>query len=147
MDDARLFVCARCRCQVLICTRCDRGQFYCGARCSAAARRASVRAAGQRYQRTRRGRHCHAERQRRYRARCAQNSCSEEVTHQGSALMRRAATLAPHEQAASDEAVTPSNKPIVQHHCHFCGCPVSLCVRLGWVRTRTRRSFSFPPWS
>ena len=34
MDDARLFLCARCRRQVLICSRCDRGQQYCGARCS-----------------------------------------------------------------------------------------------------------------
>ena len=29
MDDARLFVCARCKRQVLICSRCDRGQEYC----------------------------------------------------------------------------------------------------------------------
>ena len=34
MDDARLFLCARCRRQVLICSVCDRGQQYCGARCS-----------------------------------------------------------------------------------------------------------------
>ena len=66
MDDARLFLCARCRRQVLICSRCDRGQRYCGARCSGPARRESLRAAGRRYQQTRRGRHCHAERQRRY---------------------------------------------------------------------------------
>ena len=26
MDDARLFLCARCQRQVLICSRCDRGQ-------------------------------------------------------------------------------------------------------------------------
>ena len=46
MDDARLFLCARCRCQVLICSRCDRGQQYCGARCSGLARRESLRGAG-----------------------------------------------------------------------------------------------------
>ena len=28
MDDARLFLCARCRRQVLICSRCDRGQRF-----------------------------------------------------------------------------------------------------------------------
>ena len=66
MDDARLFLCARCRRQVLICSRCDRGQQYCGAGCSDLARRESLRAAGRRYQQSRRGRHCHAERQRRY---------------------------------------------------------------------------------
>ena len=56
-------------------TCCDRGQQYCGARCSGLARRESLRAAGRRYQQSRRGRHCHrcarrdAERQRRYRRR------------------------------------------------------------------------------
>jgi len=69
MDDARMFLCARCRCQGLICSRCDRGQQYCGAECSGLARRESMRAAGRRYQRSRRGRHCHAERQHRYRRR------------------------------------------------------------------------------
>ena len=40
------FSCARCRRQVLICSRCDRGQHYCGARCSGLARRESLRGAG-----------------------------------------------------------------------------------------------------
>ena len=69
MDDARLFLCARCRRHVLICSRCNRGQQYCGASCSDRARRESMRAAGRRYQHSRRGWHCHAERQRRYRRR------------------------------------------------------------------------------
>ena len=56
--------CARCRRQVLICSRCDRGQHYCGARCSGLARRESLRGAARRYQQSRRDRHCHAERQR-----------------------------------------------------------------------------------
>ena len=80
MDDARVFVCARCRRQVLICSRCDRGQQYCGARCSALARAESLRAAGRRYQQSRRGRHCHAERQRRYRYRCREGAWQEKVT-------------------------------------------------------------------
>lgn len=75
----RLFLCARCRAQVLICGRCDRGQRYCTAECSRTMRRASVRDAGRRYQRTRRGRHLHAARARRYPA--ARNKI---VTHQGS---------------------------------------------------------------
>ena len=67
MDEARPFLCARCKRQVLICSRCDRGQQYCGARCSGLARGESLRAAGRRYQQSRCGRHCHAERQRRWR--------------------------------------------------------------------------------
>jgi hypothetical protein len=75
---ARLFNCARCRRQVMLCSHCDRGNLYCGRGCAQQARRESLSAAGQRYQRSRRGRFCHAERQRRYRAR------QQKVTHQGS---------------------------------------------------------------
>lgn len=46
--------------------------------CADQARRTAVRAAGCRYQASRRGRHAHAERQRRYRAK------PKKVTHQGS---------------------------------------------------------------
>ena len=94
MDDARLFLCARCRRQVLICSRCDRGQQYCGARCSGLARRESLRAAGRRYQHSRRGRHCHAERQRRYRHRCGEDARAQKVTHHGSACAPCGAELA-----------------------------------------------------
>jgi hypothetical protein len=59
---ARLFVCARCRAQVLLCSRCDRGQRYCGRDCSRAARQGSRREAAQRYQRSRAGRLAHAQR-------------------------------------------------------------------------------------
>ena len=43
---ARLFHCARCGRQVRICSRCDRGNRYCGSDCARAARADSVRAAG-----------------------------------------------------------------------------------------------------
>ena len=75
---ARLFNCARCDRQVAICRHCDRGQRYCGPDCAQAARRASRRAAGARYQRSRPGRMNHARRQGRYRTR------RRKVTHQGS---------------------------------------------------------------
>jgi hypothetical protein len=76
--DIRLFNCARCHGQVRICRRCDRGNIYCGRRCSGAARIESLRAAGKRYQVSPKGRMNHALRQRRYRSR------SNKVTHQGS---------------------------------------------------------------
>ena len=76
---ARLYLCARCRRQVVICSPCDRGHRYCGAGCARTARAESLHAGGQRYQNTHRGRHRHAERQRRYRQRQ-----SKKVTHQGS---------------------------------------------------------------
>ena len=66
---ARLFQCARCYAQVILCRACDRGQVYCGNGCASAARWASLGRAGARYRGTRRGRHNNAERQRRFRAR------------------------------------------------------------------------------
>ena len=70
-----------------------RGQQYCAAGCSGLARRESLRAAGRRYQHSRRGRHCHAERQRRYRHRRREGACREKVTHQGSAAPPSGAPL------------------------------------------------------
>ena len=69
VNSARLFNCASCRRQVVLCRRCDRGNAYCSRDCGEAARRQSQRVAGQRYQNSRRGRQKHAQRQRRYRER------------------------------------------------------------------------------
>lgn len=77
-NTARLYHCARCHRQVVICRHCDRGNIYCAQGCAEAARKEGLRAAGRRYQRSRQGRLRHAERQRRYRAR------RQKVTHQGS---------------------------------------------------------------
>jgi hypothetical protein len=53
----RLFLCVRCRTQVLICSHCDRGQIYCRDGCAREARYHAQRAAGRRYQTSRRY-HC-----------------------------------------------------------------------------------------
>ena len=82
--DGRVFRCVRCDCEVRICSRCDRGNRYCGRQCSGVARRQSQQAAGQLYQRSWRGLHCHAARQRSYRERCRVGS-AQIVTHRGSA--------------------------------------------------------------
>ena len=42
---ARLFLCARCQAQVLVCSCCDRGQIYCASGCAREARRQAQRAA------------------------------------------------------------------------------------------------------
>jgi hypothetical protein len=72
----RLYNCQRCAALVLICAACDCGQRYCAGDCAAICRQESVRRAGARYQRTSRGAHNHAIRQKRWR-----NSHSK-VTHQ-----------------------------------------------------------------
>ena len=74
----RLFLCAGCRGQVIICSCCDRGQIYCNGDCAAQARRQTLKAAGRRYQASQRGRMRHAARMGRYRSR------QKKVTHHGS---------------------------------------------------------------
>jgi len=76
---SRLYHCCRCHAQVVICSRCDRGQRYCSGACSGLARAESCQRSTKKYQRTRAGRINNAARQQRYRQRIKQK-----VTHQGS---------------------------------------------------------------
>lgn len=128
---SRLFFCARCRGQVLICSRCDRGQLYCSDSCSKTARDQSVRAAGRRYQRSRPGRFKHAERTRRYRLR------QQNVTHQGSEPSARNDLL-----TANSTTVGESDAPDRQgaraeaFRCSFCGRDCSAFVRYGFLHSR-----------
>ncbi len=135
---ARLYLCAHCRRQVVICSHCDRGQRYCGARCARTARITSLRAGGRRYQNSRRGRHRHAERQRRYRQRQA-----EKVTHQGSPERAADGSLLsrPHQHPTAPRvSVIPAGDSIICHFCcHFCARVCSRFVRLGFKRRRSTR--------
>lgn len=146
MGDARLFLCARCQRQVLICSHCDRGRRYCAGVCSRIARGESLRAAGRRYQLTRRGRHCHAERQRRYRARCREGASGEKVTHHGSALPPCGASLSRHPLLIREASMSVSPEPATTAHCHLCARPVSDFVRLGWRRSPVHRRTRAPTW-
>ena len=76
---ARLYLCVRCRQQVIICSHCDRGNIYCPDGCSEQSRSEKQKEAAQRYQSTPNGRRLHAKRQQQYRQRQR-----EKVTHQGS---------------------------------------------------------------
>jgi hypothetical protein len=128
----RLFLCARCRAQVFICRRCDRGQIYCAGGCAQAARRASLREAAQRYQRSRRGRLAHAQRARRYRAR------HNKVTHHGSPVPAPNALL-PADSTRTAFTHSRVSAP-VRAHCQVCGCTCSPFMRLGPLRRRDPRS-------
>jgi len=141
---ARLFLCARCRQQVVLCSRCDRGNRYCGPTCAQRARREAQRAAARRYQSSRRGQRTHAARQARYRQRQR-----EKVTHQGSppsppdqcscentptpvAVAEPEAVLesAPVTAALVDDARTPAVR------CQRCGRECSPFLRQGFLRRR-----------
>ncbi|MCY0858709.1 hypothetical protein [Cupriavidus sp. D39] len=125
----RLFVCARCRAQVIVCRRCDRGQIYCDGDCSEVSRQASLSEAGRRYQRSRQGRFAHAERMRRYRNR------QKKVTHHGS-VVPAANALLPLTSTTPANASTSATAARVPEHCHFCHGVCSGFVRLGPLRRR-----------
>ena len=125
MNTARLYLCARCLCQVTICSHCDHGNIYCSGSCSSIVRKTSVKAAGKRYQDTRRGRTKHAARQSRYRSRC------EIVTHQGSLPPPSNALLTTHPEApAVVAAVTDEGI-----RCAFCNRLCSDFLRLDFLHT------------
>jgi len=154
----RMYLCARCRAQVVVCRRCDRGQIYCPSGlgpsnsgpsgCAVVARREAQRAAGGRYQSSRRGRFVHAERTRRYRDR-KRERCKM-VTHQG-CVLAPASDLLPlttavavtgpatgqlSEPAPVEAVVIEPSMPACSH-CGAC-CPAG--VRFGFVRHHRTRS-------
>ena len=137
MQSARLYHCAHCYCQVLICSHCDRGNIYCK-HCAKAARREAVLLAGQRYQKTFRGRINHAARAKRYRERQKQK-----VTHQGSPPKPLADLL---RQETPVAVLLPLLFMMLgTHRCQFCRKPCS-----DWVRTmpiRRRGSGVSPSWN
>jgi hypothetical protein len=150
-DTARLFLCSACRKQVLVCSRCDRGQIYCADGCAMLARRQSLRESGRRYQSSLRGRLMHAERSQRFRAR------RKSVTHQGSpavppdaVLTACATSVDPVVEmrdvvAEMDGSLPPSPTMTARlvassWHCRFCGRSVAPWVRLGPLRRRPSRS-------
>ena len=146
--DARLFLCARCREQVLLCSHCDRGQRYCSAACSRQARESAQREAAQRYQRSRRGRMAHAARARRWRSR--HRSDAKKVTHQGSRSCPADAPLvacmdittdsavaqAPGHEGADSRAggVTQAQAALVGGRCRRCEQALMPWVRQGFLR-------------
>jgi len=139
----RLFLCVRCRTQVLICSHCDRGQIYCRDSCAQEARYHAQRAAGRRYQTSRRGRVAHAVRARRWRAQ------QKNVTHQGS-------PPPPLDDGVSVDAVVTASKPSAAisrdiatrsrghgppfWRCHWCDWSCAPFVRNGFLRRRQRGS-------
>lgn len=134
----RLYNCRRCGEQVRICRHCDHGNIYCAGECAQIRRRESLRRAAARYQRTRRGAHSHAARQRRWRTRQQHT-----VTHQGchyGAVARKVSTpvvtggkSSDASDEASEVAQTDAGDPpgAAVARCAFCGE-----VLPSWARLR-----------
>ena len=137
--NARLFNCARCSRQVIICSCCDRGNIYCCYECSQLARKQSLSDAGQRYQNSSTGKHKHACRQKSYRRRLA-----NKVTHHTSLDLPNNALLPlqPFEQKKC--LIQPVTKFI---HCHFCGSCCSPFIRSEFLHRRISGETRFSSWS
>jgi hypothetical protein len=133
-SSARLFLCAGCRRQVVICSCCDRGQIYCAGGCADRGRRRSLQCAGQRYQNGPAGRRHHAARQGRYRAR------DKKVTHHGSPPPPTDDLLAPGSPVSASDAPALEDRPRrTIPHCHWCGRRCPQLLRQGFLRRRGHR--------
>lgn len=136
----RLFQCALCHTQSRACSKCDRGQIYCGDVCAFFARKESMKLAGKRYQATFRGKRNHAARQARYRKRQ-----KEIVTHQGSLSVPQHASInSPEKKPKKTE--NGQKKQLLT--CCFCQRPVSVWSRNDFLRgmfsRRSKRSQAAP---
>jgi len=127
----RLFVCAGCRRQVIVCSCCDRGQIYCANGCAREARRRTIQQAGRRYQASHRGRRMHAARMSRWRAQ------REKVTHHGSPASAPGDLLAPAAMTPPRDAAAPADQARLSGpHCHWCGRSCLALLRQGFLRRR-----------
>lgn len=134
-SSARLFNCAYCKCQVTICTSCDRGNIYCK-QCAPLARVKSQHAAAKRYQNSRKGKLNNAKRQKAFRLRKKQK-----VTHQGSPKLASYDALS--NKPNSVPKVTKniiSSTPEQKVYCDFCDRSCSNLVRTGFVRYQQNKN-------
>lgn len=132
-QSARLYNCARCNQQVILCSHCDRGHRYCFGGCSKAARKRSLREAGIRYQSTPSGQINNAKRQAEYRIRQALKKSEpsppvEKVTHHGSEGCTPSASMEIDEQRGEKSSFG------TRYYCDCCARVVDPYLRLGYLR-------------
>lgn len=138
---ARLYHCARCHCQVMICRTCDRGHVYCGEGCARSARAETLRQACKKYQSNRAGRFANALRQRRYKARQR-----IKVTQQGSSL-RRAHDVLPLKQ--NNVHMRRQHAGVIDKtvmRCHFCQRECDVFLRLDFLSSSMRHRSRRESW-
>ena len=100
----------------VICEACDHGQAFCSSSCRDQARRATLEAAGRRYQRSERGRAQHRERQRAYRERRPARVTHHPGDLHGHEVRSRRALPSPRPESAA--ARTPTS---ALQQCNICG--------------------------
>ena len=135
LPSARIYHCALCHQQVVLCRRCDFGNIYCLEGCSDRARKRKRQEANRRYQQSRRGRFNAARRQADYRRRQRQKRQSlsgskEIVTYQGSEL-GESRSLMEETRRTFDNSSLRANLT-----CHGCGCRLDRFLRRGFLPRR-----------
>lgn len=134
---ARLYHCCRCHAQVVVCSRCDRGQRYCPDGCRHLARSDSLKRSSKKYQSSRRGRLNNAGRQQQFRQRLRQK-----VTHQGSTTKPRCDLL--DALLTTTKKVLTAVEPAPILHCHFCHCACDAFLRHRFLHSQVNPStFTF----
>ena len=162
---ARLFLCAGCRVQVVLCSRCDRGNRYCSRTCWRQTHDLARREAACRYQRSRGGSVRHAARSHRWRQRTALQAAegagaditghadpdvdaatAHKVTHQGSPPWVGAAPLAactPDIAATTADPITDAPASPTVRRCYRCAAEQPDWLRQGFLR-RGRQAMTLP---
>jgi hypothetical protein len=146
---ARLYNCARCRRQVILCSYCDNGNIYCFDSCAAQTRRESTQQANKRYRQSQKGRMKAAHRQARFRQRkrdqvAQQAALEQKVTHQGSPEESSSAPIVTGLENKHFEQQTPitvvslpvRTSSANKIYCDCCGRAVQLHLRRGYLRNR-----------
>lgn len=148
-ESCRLFLCPRCRSQVILCRRCDRGHVYCLNGCAVTARRESRHEAARRYGRSARGRAVNARRQHQFRQRRRADAAVPivdeviderpelvKVTHQGSPVDGVFALLASPTSVTLSAVIHPDFR---RRYCHGCGDNAAQFLRREFLRPHERR--------
>ena len=128
---ARLFNCARCNRLIIICSCCDRNNIYCCPDCAEIARKNSLREAGKRYQNSLKGKHKHADRQRRYRLR------KNKVTHHTSPNSSDNVLLSPRPNERESSIKQPITGIV---SCSFCGKSCSTFLRSDFLHRQAEHN-------
>lgn len=123
---ARFFYCQNCRCQVIICSQCDRGNIYCQP-CARIMRKKRLRESCKRYQSTLKGGISHARRQKVYREKL------KKVTHHGSKKHSDCDLIFSHK---NNKIVNFQDLNPEKIFCCFCGKCCSKFLRQDFLRKK-----------
>jgi hypothetical protein len=134
---ARLYNCARCGCQVIICSHCDRGNIYCSGDCSEQSRKEKLKEAQKRYEKTDKAKKAKAKRQQNYRQRK-----KRKATHQGSGVLLLYDLLLIELEKLKNKIQKCHFTRCIRQYCHFCGSQCSDFLRVFFLEPE--KSSAFP---